>query len=90
MGNLIVVAGGFIAAHGININQVLGLVNESNMSKFLIADEAEDELKKWPAHKVDARPVCFDLFGIYRLSDGKLLKPSKYGAVDESVNFWEV
>lgn len=88
--DLIIVAGGFLNACGINISDALAAVNESNMSKFVLEREVETQLEYFRSIgvPVEERPVEEGLFGIYRLSDGKLMKPTGYAKVDEAKEFW--
>lgn len=78
--DLIVVAAGLIKAHGFDVEEVLKLVNDSNFSKFVSG--------RWGVDKIEGsylREVEPAVFAIHRESDGKMLKPSTYKPVDESL-----
>lgn len=80
--DLIVVASGLIEACGHNTNDVLTLVNDSNMSKFLFEEDLTEQLDLNGKY---LREVELGVFALHRSSDSKMLKSPKYQPVDESL-----
>lgn len=85
-----------------NRERALKAVNDSNFSKLVLKDELDSELAYFKKLGIEVYTSNLDdqYLGIYsaknqtvndkKYTANKLLKPSKYAPVDESINFWGV
>jgi len=80
----------------------LSLVNQSNLSKFILCHEIADARGHFESMGINVRiePINETYFGAYAVEDqnvngkvyehDKLLKGPKYCAIDESIEWWKV